>query len=112
MVEKDKHQLLKTYHLTESTMQRMCSTEHSLEIEKFISWESVGPYLKVSRRALRDIDRDGYNEAGRRRLLVDLWYEECGDDATYDAIITAMLKAGKKDEATKVCKLLKPVPGQ
>lgn len=52
------------------------------------------------------IDRDGKYEADKRRLLVDLWEERCGDDATYDAMITAMLKAGKMNEATNLCKLL------
>ena len=38
-------------------------------------------------------------------MPVYLWHERCGDN---DALITAMLKAGRKNEATDICNLLQP----
>ena len=82
------------------------SQAHMLDVMGFISWRDVGSCMhgvdgKVD---LDDIDKDG--EAYKRRILVNLWEERNRDDATYDALIKAMTKAGKMDEATKVCKLL------
>lgn len=74
----------------------------------FITWRDVGFRLPgIDRKVdLGDIEKDGYDEADKRRKLVSLWEERNGDDATYGVMITAMVKAGKVDEATKVCKLL------
>ena len=71
------------YSLSDIDMNYKCSEEHIIEIQNFISWDDVGPYLdKITRRDIKDIDRDGKYEADKRRLLVDLWEERCGDDAT------------------------------
>ena len=46
-----------------------------------------------------------YQEEKRGRLI-DIWLQKNGDDATYDDMITAMLKAEYKEHATSVCSLL------
>ena len=108
-VEQEKVDLMEAYNLTESMVKVKCSKDHSLEVEKFISWRYVGPHLdKIETHDIKDIDEDGYDQADKRRMLVYLWHERCGDNATYDALITAMLKAGRKNEATDICNLLQP----
>ena len=59
-----------------------------------------------------DIEKDGFDEVKRRQKLIDMWAEKNGDEATYDQMVTAMIKAEKINEATKVCKLLTPQSGQ
>ena len=88
-------------------LNKQCSDQHLLEIGTFVSWRDVGPCLfGIKIRDITDIDHDGYNEQDRRRKLLNLWVERNGSDATYSAIITAMLKAKKLDEAEKVRKLI------
>ena len=87
-------------------MQERCSDNHLTAITKFVSWDAVGPYL-VSRQDIKDTRKDGKDEQDKRRLLIDKW-EDKGSQATYDAMITAMLKAGKRKEAEDVFKLLRP----
>ena len=83
-VQKQKIDLMKRYNLTDNMIKCKCSEDHILEIQKFVSWKVVGPYLpKIKRLSdINAIDRDGKYEADKRRLLVDLWEERCGDDAT------------------------------
>ena len=106
-MEDPKAKLMKKYNLTDSTLQTKVSDDHINEIAKFVSWEDVGRHLdKIGRPGVEDIQKDGDNEDKRRRLLVDRWEDKNGDDATYDSMVTAMIKAEKIDEATEVCKLL------
>ena len=101
-------QLLQKYQLTDDRLRQKCSDDHLKEIAQFISWREVGPCLPEINLSvdLEGIDRDGYNEAGKRWMLVNLWEERNGDDATYHVMITSMERARKRDETTKVCKLL------
>ena len=101
-------QLIRKYKLTEYMLLQKCSQDHMLEIMGFISWRDVGPRLPgVDRKVdLSDIQKDGHDESDKRRRLVSLWEERNGDTATYDVMLTAMVLAGKVDEATRVCQLL------
>ena len=96
------------YGLTDAELGKKCEDEHLTAISGFISWDSVGPYLKgVTRQDMKDIRKDGESEQEKRWMLIDKW-EETGSEATYCAMIAAMEKAKKKNEAEKVCKLLRP----
>ena len=96
-VEKDKKELMQRYNFTEQFLQTKCSKFCITEIGKFISWDEVGRYLpRIERIDLSDIDRDGRHQQNKRQLLLDLWKDRNGDGATYDIMITAMLKARKK----------------
>ena len=103
--EKDRTQLVRDHNLTESRLKAKISPAHMLEIKKFISWQEVGAYLKLGQTGLNDIREDGSSASDKRRRLIDLWEQKNGDDATYDVMITAMLRAEQKSEATEVCQL-------
>ena len=104
----EKENLRKQNNLKEEDLKQKCSQEHREEMKKFISWESVGPYLsRIDVINMRDIRKDGEGEEGKRRLLIDKWEELNGNGATYDDMITATLKAKKREEAEKVCRLVK-----
>ena len=106
-MEQDKTELMQHYNLTECILQKKCSKNHIIEMGKCFSWKEVGDYLpRIERTDVNDIDCDGADQKDKRRRLLDLWEKRNGDGATYDVMITAMLKAGKKEEATKVCVLL------
>ena len=101
-------QLIRNYKLTKEMLLKRCSPEHMLDIAGFISWRDVGPRLHdIGNVDLSDIQKDGHDEADRRWRLVSLWEERNGDAATYDVMLTAMVRQRKVDQATKVCQLLK-----
>ena len=93
-VEKDKEKLQIRFELTKEQLQEQCSDEHLTAISEFVPCDAVGPYL-VSRQDMSDIRKDGKCEQDRRRLLIEKW-EKKGSEATYDAMITAMLKARER----------------
>ena len=105
-VDRDKEELLKKFELTEELLGKQCSDDHLTAISRFVSWDTVGPHL-VSRQDMKDIRMNGRDEQDRRVLLINKW-EDKGSEATYNAIVTAMLKAEKKKEAGVVLKLLRP----
>ena len=88
-------------------LQNRCSQDHIFEIESFISWREVGRYLPgIDRISMTDIECDCRTNTLRNATLLQLFQDKNGDDATYDALIDAMLKAEKSHEANRVCKLL------
>ena len=106
----EKDELLRDCGLDYSTVRRKCSDDHINDIAGYarIAWRFVGPYLpRIDKNDIdKDIDIDGINQRDKRRKLLNLWVERNADAATYDVLITAMLRARKKDDATFVCRLL------
>ena len=112
-VEEKLRELMKSHDLTDDMLDQECSTDHDFSIEKFISWRDVGPRLPgITHDDINTIDIDtiGGQQAKRRRLM-QVWHVQAPESATYRVLIEAMLKERKVDEATKVCKLLKPIKG-
>ena len=106
MAEK-KSELMKMYNLTESMLQQRVSGDHMFEIMRFVSWKLVGLSLRsISVRDIDDIECEYRTQTEKRWKLIRLWEERNGSDATYDVMITAMVRAGTHDEAIRVCKML------
>lgn len=108
MATQKKEDLIRQYHLTQGVLNKPVSDEHILEVQKTIPWREVGPYLLGRGPKFDDIDRDGHDEEEKRKLTLDKWQDMLGDDATYDGLIEAMVKAGKNRAASEVCNLIKP----
>ena len=71
---------------------------------KFISVHKVGPHLlKIDRVFLNDLDR--YSPERQRDKLVYEWRKRNASEATYYAMIAAMVKAQHIEDAERVCKL-------
>ena len=79
------------------------SESHRLDIADFIDWKAVGPRLDGITTVF---GMDGRDQLDLRRKLVHMWWQKNGHRATYHAMITAMLKVGRRADAGKVCKLL------
>ena len=97
--------LIAHYSLEERMVNDECSKEHLREIAKTIDWRAVGQYL-LTTVELSDIDIEGHNEGLKRMKMLNKWKEKNSFMATYYLLIEAMLKAGKGDQASGVCKLL------
>ena len=89
-------------------MKEEVTKDHRTDIKVFIQWQRVGPRLKeISDGDINDIDKDGFDQADKRRRLVDLWAERNGSQATYYDLVKAMLEAQMRSDAERVCDLLK-----
>ena len=89
-------------------MSKKCSYAHRVDIAEFVSWSEVGPRLKeIDELVMNDIKIENGGEKEKRMKLLDIWATRNGRYATYGAIIAAMLRAWKTDEAERVCELLK-----
>ena len=110
--QKEKKELVTDFHLTPDVLSQKVSREHKLVIQQTISWKPVGEFL-LDEVDLKDIDKDGFDEPEKRAEMLAKWQERFGRGATYEKLIDAMIKAGKKTEAEGVCQLIEPVtPGQ
>ena len=107
-VEQDKAELMENYGLTHAMLKQKCSEDDRLAIMEFVGWNEVGKFpSRITATNLEDIDVECRKENKKREALVDLWLEKNGDDATYDNMVTAMLRAHNKQQATTVCDLLR-----
>ena len=103
----EKAELIALYGIEDLTLKRKCSDTHLLEMVGFISWGKVGHFLPhIDEKDLNDIEKDSVDTPEKRQKLLTLWEWRNGDDATYDAMITAMLAAQERLEAVQVLKLL------
>ena len=101
-------------HGIEGAVKQKCSKEHMQQIAQFIKWKEVGKYLPEIEETVDlddGIDIDGINARDKRSKLVKLWESRNADDATYESMIIAMCEAKEVDQATRVCKMLKPKSG-
>lgn len=100
-------EIAKLYSVTELDLTRKCSDEHIIKIGEFVSWKDVGLHLSmITSQDIKDMESDGRDQKEKRRMLLGKWVEGNGSNATYDAMMAAMVRAGKRNEAEEVCKLL------
>ena len=80
--------------------------DHLNEILKFISVREVGRHLlKIDSVFLDNLDRDYKISDEKREKLVYEWRKRNASEATYYAMIAAMVKAQYIEDAERVCKL-------
>ena len=97
------------YNLTDGELRAEVSKDHTLDIASFIPWKAVGEYLPgIDDQDVEDMDVEGHDEQDKRRKLLGLWKTRNGSKATYGVLITALLKARRRNRAEEVCKLLRP----
>ena len=81
-----------------------CSDEDILAFGEFCDpWEEVGKFLGLSPADISAITEDHRTASLRRLGVLQKWKSRFAFKATYRALITALLKCKKADEARKVC---------
>ena len=83
----------------------------TLQLEKIsrtciTRWRSLPPYLDVSSITIDDIDHDSNKEEEKRNDFSD-WKLKNGSRATYRKLLHGLLEIGCRDDAEKVCRLLR-----
>lgn len=69
--------------------------------------ESLASHLDVKQASAEDIKRDGKSEHERRLALLTKWSQMKGSDATYGALIDALLEIEHKKDAEEISKILR-----
>ena len=90
-------------------VEQECSDEHLRKISRFLhSWETLVPHLGLDVADEEEIKR---NETEEKRRLVSLrkWKQKFAFNATYKALMEALLKIDRTDSAYEVCCLLKGI---
>ena len=67
----------------------------------------LSSYLGMKQVCAQDAKQDGKSEPDRRAGLLEGWKQLKGSDATYRALIAALLEMERRDDAEVICKLLK-----
>ena len=69
----------------------------------------MAPHLKVEQACAEDIKQDTNlrSESDRRSSLLKKWKQSKGSEATYKALLSALLGIERREDAEVICKLLK-----
>ena len=102
-------ELFHNYQLSAEALEQQITEE---VLDKIAStccedYRRLPPYLGVECIAIRDIERDGKSEPERRQTFLRKWKQVKGSGATYKAIIAALLKIRCREDAEKICVLVK-----
>ncbi len=100
--------LMEHYQLKEEDCNRQISTLHLDEISLNFSrkWRFLPARLKMEDIVAYDIDRGPGDEEEKRRAFFLKWKWTKGSNATYKALICALLEIKSRQDAESVCKLL------
>ena len=90
-----------------SALMNQVTEDHLTDLKDIIkNWQTVGPRLTgVSAGNVQDINKDGFDQAEKRGMLIDRWAGG-GSLATYHDMVMAMLGARKRADAERVIDLL------
>lgn len=103
------HDLLKQYELSNRSCKKPVSDVH---LELFSrahckQWKSLPSHIGLETIIAEDINRSQKDEREKRQDFFIQWKETQGSRATYKLLITALLKIGCRQDAEKMCEMLK-----
>ena len=98
--------LLTKYEISKEECDKQITDKDRVKISRSCDFPhgELSSCLEVS---AQDIKHDGTSEYERRVALLEKWNQYEGSDATYRALIAALLEIQDKNHAEMICKLLK-----
>ena len=101
--------VLKDFGLTDEESDQQISDTQLEKISRtcITRWRSLPPYLEVSSITIDDIDHDSNKEEEKRNDFFSDWKLKNGSRATYKKLLHGLLEIGCRDDAEKVCRLLR-----
>ena len=98
--------------VTEEACNRIISDQHIQSISQSLckKWWFLLPHLNLPNIWADDIEREYSKEEERRYRFLCKWKLKKMSAATYRALLSALLKIKCRDEAGKLCKILKHSP--
>jgi hypothetical protein len=92
-------------------MDLQVSDRHLEEISRVCceDWRSLPPHLKLETIAAKDIDKSPKVEEEKRHDFLKKWKKTKGSDATYKKLHDALIEIKSRDDAERVCKIMREV---
>ena len=102
-------QLMSQYRLTERQYNKQVSDIHLEKLSRSgcKQWKSLPPHLELETIVAEDIDKRRKEEREKRYEFLLTWKDMEGSGATYGQLITALLKIKCRQDAEKLCEMLK-----
>lgn len=102
--------LLKKYNLKIEDVCKKISGEHLDRISHSYcsKWRRLLPYFNMEKIVEDDIDQLSVNGEEKRSKFFKKWEEVKGSSATYEKLVSALLKMECRNDAEKVCELIQP----
>jgi len=108
MADQIPRDLMEHYNLSEECCNREITDIHISDfcLSGCTKWRLMAPNLGLTESDVSDIKHDSLNEEEMRPNFLFKWRNKKGRDATYTALINALLKLGCRKDAELVCQLL------
>ena len=98
--------LATNFGLTADELLKPCDSKIIASLaDCFSKWRVIFSSL-LSEIDLGDVDRESSIEEEKRIAVLRKWKARNGDGATYEILVSALLKQGEKGQAESLCKLL------
>ena len=102
-------ELIENYELSVEDCSKKVSDANleAISQSNCMHWERLPSHLEMSDSVVSDISRKQIDEEGKRLEFLRKWREQKGSKATYKQLVLALLKIRCRDDAEKVCDILK-----
>ena len=102
-------EVIKHYGIDERQCNQQVSDAHLEKISRSgcKQWKSLPPYLELETIVAEDIDKSPANEKSKRYDFLLKWKDMKGFSATYKQLITALLEIKCRQDAERLCEMLK-----
>ena len=96
------------FGLTEKEWNKEITSEHLEEISRSYcrQWKRLIPYLMMSDTTEDDVNDHPGSPREKRRIFLRTWKQMKGSEATYERLVSALLKIECRNDAESVCQLL------
>ena len=100
--------LMAQYGISDAACDATVTELHMMEIiKKYGSrWKEMYMYLDIDKITVSDLKYAPGDEEDKRQCFFGIWKQQKGNDATYRALLTALLGVTSRDDAECVCKLM------
>lgn len=100
--------LLERCDITDEDCSKEVTEKHLDKICSFlcVNWRQLPSYLEMKANVVTTVDCEQVKEAEKKRMFFLEWCQKKGPDATYKALIIALLEKEHVKDAANVCKLL------
>lgn len=101
--------MLSHYKLREEDCEKLVTHKHlgMISLKCCQKWKLLASQLELENNVVDDIDHKTCNEEEKRHDFLKEWRQRKGREATYKKLILALLEYDQRQDAEKVCKILR-----
>ncbi len=100
--------LLRLCGLSDEELNKEITRDRFHEIgPSLLEWRLLAPILNLTQLDVEDIEKDNRGEELKRNKFLSVWKRKQCEHATYRALVVALCKIERREDARKVCEVLK-----